>query len=103
MNIFAFFFQGESGSLIWTFLPFIAIFAIFYFLVIMPQRKQAQDLKTMVAELKNGDEVVTNGGIVGKIIEVRETSFIVRSADKSNLEIAKSAVVGRRADELVKK
>ena len=99
MNIFALFFQGEGGgSVIWTFLPFIAIFAIFYFLVIMPQRKQQQQLKDMVAELKAGDEVVTNGGIIGKIIEVRDTSFIVRSADKSNMEIAKSAVVGRRAD-----
>jgi preprotein translocase subunit YajC len=46
--------------------------------------------------------VVTNGGIVGKIIEVRETSFIIRSADKSNLEIARSAVVGRRSDEIKK-
>jgi preprotein translocase subunit YajC len=97
MNMFAFFFQGEGGgSVIWTFLPFIAIFAIFYFLVIMPQRRQQQELKNLVAELKAGDEVVTNGGIIGKIIEVRDTSFIVRSADKSNLEVAKSAVVGKR-------
>jgi preprotein translocase subunit YajC len=103
MNILALFFQGEGGgSIIFTFLPFIAIFAIFYFLVIMPQRKQAQELKNMVAELKTGDEVVTNGGIVGKIIEVRDTSFIIRSADKSNLEIARSAVVGRRGDEIKK-
>ena len=100
MNIFALFFQDEGGSVIWTFLPFIAIFAIFYFLVIMPQRRQAQELKNMVAELKTGDEVITNGGIVGKIIEVRETSFIIRSADKSNLEVAKSAVVGRRGAEV---
>lgn len=99
MNIFLLFFQEGGGNIIWTFLPFIAIFAIFYFLVIMPQRKQQQELKTMVAELKNGDEVVTNGGIVGKILEVRDTSFIIRSADKSNLEVAKSAVAGRRAAE----
>ncbi len=102
MNILALFFQ-DGGSLIWTFVPFIAIFAIFYFLVIMPQRKQQQETKNMIAELKSGDEIVTNGGIVGKIIEVRDTSFIVRSADKSNLEIARSAVVGRRADEALKK
>ena len=103
MNTFALFFQDAGGgSLIWTFLTFIAIFAIFYFLVIMPQRKQQQEVKNMVAELKTGDEVVTNGGIIGKIIEVRETSFIIRSADKSNLEIARSAVVGRRGDEVKK-
>jgi preprotein translocase subunit YajC len=94
--MFAFFFQGEGGSLIWSFLPFIAIFAIFYFLVILPQRRQQQQLKDMIADLKLGDEVITNGGVIGRIIGVRETSFIVRSADKSNLEIAKSAVVGKR-------
>lgn len=98
MNIFALFFENGGGSLIVTFLPFIAIFAIFYFLVIMPQRRQQQELKNMIAELKTGDEVVTNGGVIGKIIEVRETSFIIRSADKSNLEVSRTAVVGRRAD-----
>lgn len=96
MNIFGLFFQGDF---IVGLLPFVAIFAIFYFLVIMPQRRQAQELKNMIAELKTGDEIVTNGGVIGKIIEVRETSFIVRSADKSNLEIARSAVVGRRGTE----
>ncbi|REJ78985.1 MAG: preprotein translocase subunit YajC [Acidobacteria bacterium] len=90
--------QGGS-SLLWTILPFALIFGIFYFLVILPQRRQQQELKTMIAALKNGDEVVTNGGIIGKIIEVRETSFIIRSADKSIMEIGKAAVVGKRADE----
>ena len=98
MNIFALFFQDGGGSLIVTFLPFIAIFAIFYFLVIMPQRRQQQELINMISELKTGDEIVTNGGVIGKIIEVKDTSFIIRSADKSNLEISRSAVIGRRAD-----
>ena len=104
MNILLLFFQESGGgSVIWTFLPFIAIFAIFYFLVILPQKRQQQSVKDLVAELKSGDEVVTNGGIIGKIIEVRDTSFIIRSGDKSNLEIARSAVVGKRGDEAVKK
>ena len=90
--------QGGS-SLIWTILPFALIFGIFYFLVILPQKRQQQELKNLIANLKNGDEIVTNGGLIGKIIEVRETSFIIRSADKSNLEIGKAAVVGKRADE----
>lgn len=101
MNIFALFFQdGGSGFSILQFLPFILIFGIFYFLVIMPQRRRQQELKSMVEELKAGDEVVSNGGIIGKIIEVKESSFIIRSADKSNLEISKAAVVGKRADEV---
>ena len=52
----------------------------------------------MIAELKLGETVVTNGGIIGKIIEVREKSFIIRSADKSNLEVARSSVVGIEAE-----
>jgi len=100
MNTFLLLFQ-DGGSSILTLLPmFLIIFAIFYFLVIKPQKKQQEEIKTMVAELKINDEVVTNGGIIGKIKEVRDTSFIVQSAEKSFLEVAKSAVVGRKpADE----
>ncbi len=99
MNIFFLFFQAQesaSGFSILTFLPFILIFGIFYFLVIMPQKKQQAEIKTMITELKAGDEVVTNGGIIGRIKEVRDTSFIVQSAEKSFLEIAKTSVVGRK-------
>jgi len=77
-------------------LPFLLIGGIFYFLVIMPQRRQQKELKEMIASLTNGDEVVTSGGVIGKILETRETSFIIRSADKSNIEIGKSAVIGKR-------
>ena len=102
MNMFLLLFQDGGGSLIWTLLPFVLIFGFFYFLVIMPQRRQQQELKNMIAGLKAGDEVVTNGGIIGKIKEVKETSFIIQSAEKSFLEVSKSAVVGKRADEAKK-
>jgi preprotein translocase subunit YajC len=91
-----FFQDSGSGGLLFTLLPFVLIFGIFYFLVIMPQRKQKQELETMITTLKAGDEVITNGGIVGKIKEVRETSFIIMSAEKSLLEIAKTAVIGKK-------
>ncbi len=96
MNFLLLYFQGDGGSIIYTFLPFIAIFGIFYFLVIMPQRRQQKELQAMIAELKINDEVVTNGGVIGKIKELRETSYIIQSADKSFIEIARSAVVGKR-------
>ncbi len=71
MNFLSFYFQDAGGgSIIWTFLPFIFIFGIFYFLVIMPQRRQAKELQMMIAELKINDEVVTNGGIIGKVSKV---------------------------------
>ncbi len=100
MSLFVLLFQGEAGggSIIWTLLPFVFIFGIFYILVILPNKRQQQQLKDMVAELKINDEVVTNGGIIGRIKEVRETSFIIQSAEKSFLEIGKTAVVGRKAE-----
>ena len=100
MNLLLLYFQSEGGgSLIYTFLPFIAIFAIFYFLVIRPQQQKQKEVQAMIAELKINDEIVTNGGIIGKIKELRETSYIIQSADKSFIEIARSAVVGKRQAE----
>ncbi|MBK9165316.1 MAG: preprotein translocase subunit YajC [Acidobacteria bacterium] len=82
MNLLLFFqdggFLGGFGFL----LPFVLIFAIFYFLIILPQKRQRQQLSEMIAGLKINDEVVTNGGVIGKIKEVRETSFVILSAEK---------------------
>lgn len=95
-----FLFQETTGGagLIWTLLPFVFIFGIFYFLVIMPQKKQKAQLQEMITQLKINDEVVTNGGIIGKIKEVKDTSFIIQSAEKSFLEVGKSAVVGKKPE-----
>ena len=90
--------DGGTTSLIVSLLPFVLIFGIFYVLVILPQKKQRQQLQDLVTQLKINDEVVTNGGIIGKIKEVKETSFIIQSAEKSFLEVGKSAVVGKRAE-----
>jgi preprotein translocase subunit YajC len=99
MNITFLLFQDAGGSsLIWSLLPFVFIFAIFYFLVILPQKKQKQKLADMIAVLKINDEVVTNGGIIGKVKEIRDTSFVILSADKSLIEIGKAAVVGKKAE-----
>lgn len=97
-NLLMFFQDGGSSSLIWTLLPFVFIFGIFYFLVILPQKRQRQQLKDMIATLKINDEIVTSGGVIGKIKEVKDTSFIIQSAEKTFLEIGKSAVVGKKAE-----
>ena len=78
--------------------PFAIIFAIFYFLVIMPQKRQKQQLQEMITQLKINDEVVTNGGIIGKVKEVRDTSFIIVTAEKSFIEVGKNAVIGRKPE-----
>jgi len=100
MNSLLLFFQDAgSGSIFGLVLPLLLMGGIFYFLVILPQKRQKQKLAEMVASLKINDEIVTNGGIIGRVKEVRETSFVIMSAEKSLLEIGKAAVVGKKAEE----
>ena len=77
----------------------ILVFGVFYLLLIRPQQKKQRELQSTIAQLKAGDRVITTGGIVGKITEVRDTSFLIRSADKTILEIARTAVAGVDAEE----
>jgi preprotein translocase subunit YajC len=87
------FFQGGLGAL-GGLLPMVLIIAVFYMLLIRPQQKRQRELQETISQLKAGDRVVTTGGVIGTITTVRDTSFLIRSADKSILEIARTAVAG---------
>jgi len=93
---------GGAGGLIGL-LPFILIFVIFYFLLIRPQqrkqRKAQQERTDLLKSLKAGDKVITTGGVIGTITAVRDASFFIKSADKTILEIARSAVAGVDTEE----
>ena len=86
-------FQVGLGGLA-QLLPIFLIIAVFYVLLIRPQQKRQRQLQETVASLKIGDRVVTTGGVIGVITTIRDTSFIIRSADKSILEVARSAISG---------
>ncbi len=77
-----------------SFLPLILIFGVFYFLLIRPQSKRAKELKQMVGALAKGDEVVTTGGMLGKVVEVGETFISVEITDGVQVKVQKSAVAG---------
>ena len=94
---------GGSGSFIIGILPWVLIIGVFYVLIVMPQRKRQRDLQELISNLKAGDRVVTNGGIIGIVTQVRETSLLIRSADKSIIEIARTAVAGIQGEEAEKK
>jgi len=79
-----------------TVFMFGAIFLIFYFLLIRPQRKQQKAHDEMVRELSRGDEIVTIGGIIGKIVHLTEDRVTIRTAEDTRLEIERSKV-GRKA------
>lgn len=73
-------------------LPLILLIVIFYFLLIRPQMKRAKEHKQMVGGLSKGDEIITNGGIAGKIREVGENLILVEIADNVKVKVQKSAV-----------
>ena len=81
------------------FLPILLIIGVFYVMLIRPQQKRQRELQEMISTLKTGDRVVTTGGVIGTITSVRDTSLLIRSADKSILEIARSAVAGIEGEE----
>lgn len=98
MTTFLMMLQGGLGAL-GGLLPMILIIGVFYMLLIRPQQKRQKQLQQTIAELKAGDRVVTTGGVIGTITTVRDTSFLIRSADKSILEIARSAIAGIEGEE----
>lgn len=91
MHTLLIFFQNGLGGLA-QLLPLVLILVVFYVLLIRPQQKRHRQLQETIASLKIGDRVVTNGGIIGVITTIKDTSFVIRSADKSIIEIARSAI-----------
>jgi preprotein translocase subunit YajC len=82
-----------SGSGFTQFIPLILIFVIFYFFLIRPQQKKVKEHKVMVSSLKRGDEVITSGGIVGKIERVLGDDKIdVTIADNVTVQVVQSTI-----------
>ncbi len=83
-----------QGSAIASFLPLVLIFAIMYFLLIRPQQKKMKELKAMIDALRRGDQVLTGGGIVGKVTKVGDDNTIeVEIATGVTVKIVKSTIV----------
>lgn len=75
-----------------SFLPLVVIFVLFFFMIIRPQMKQAKEQRAMIAALQKGDEVVTAGGIVGKITKVAESFVTIEIAAGTEIIVQKQAV-----------
>ena len=75
-----------------SFLPFVFIFIIFYYVMVRPQRRRQMEQQRLISALKTGDKVVTASGIHGLISNVKETTVILKIADNVKIEIEKSAV-----------
>ncbi len=90
--------QGDSGmmQIVTVFIiPFAILLAVMYFLTIRPQKKREMERKALLANLKKNDRVLTTGGIIGTVMEVRERDVILKVDDKTNTRIrfARAAVI----------
>ena len=83
---------GADGGGLMTFLPIILMFVILYFLMIRPQMKRAKEQKAMVEALQKGDEVITAGGVVGRITKLNEQYVTLEVAQNTEIVLQRSAV-----------
>ncbi|HEC17995.1 MAG TPA: preprotein translocase subunit YajC [Gammaproteobacteria bacterium] len=83
---------AQPGSGLAGMLPLLLIFVLFYFMLIRPQAKRAKEHKNMVAALAKGDEVVTNGGLLGRVTEVGESFLTLKIADGVEVKVQKQSI-----------
>ena len=98
-NLSFFLLQGATSIISSPFVMLLLMFGVFYFLLLRPQQKRQQALREMVSQLKSGDKVITTGGIIATVTAVREKTLLVRSADKTILEITRASVAGMHGEE----
>lgn len=82
---------SQDGGLM-QFLPLVALLAVFYFLILRPQQKRAKEHKTLMEALQKGDEVITLGGILGKVTKVGEENVAIEIADNVVVQVQKAAI-----------
>lgn len=83
---------GQQAAPAWTsFVPLVLLIVVFYFILIRPQQKKAKDHAELLKSIRRGDEVVTSGGMIGEVVNVKDKSVVVRSLD-AKFEVSKSAI-----------
>lgn len=86
------FIQQQSPPLSLTFLTFGLIFAVFYFLLILPYKRRQKQLQKLASNIKSGDRVITSGGLCGTVASVKDDTVVLRSG-QVNIEVTRSSVV----------
>ncbi len=85
-----------QGNLLTSLLPLIVLFAIFYFLIIRPQQKQAKAHKEMLASLKKGDKIITSGGLMAEVVKAEEDYVKAKINDETVVRIAKEFIAKKQ-------
>ena len=89
---------GSQPGGIALFLPLVLIMVVFYFLMILPQQRRQKKVAEMLRNLKNGDKVITNGGIYGTIVGLEDDAVQLRIADQVKIKVARSAISGLQVE-----
>jgi preprotein translocase subunit YajC len=89
--------QAQPGGVA-LFLPLILIMGIFYFLMILPAQRRQKKVNEMLGALKNGDKVITNGGIYGTIVGLEGDTVQLRIAEQVKMKVARNAIAGMQAE-----
>lgn len=86
---------APDASPMWSFVvPMIFMVVIFYFLLIRPQQRKAKEHKALLENLKRGDRVITNGGLIGVIVNIEDPLVILEVADRVRIEVARPYIAG---------
>ena len=90
--------QGQGSNWV-QFVPLVVIFGIFYFLLIRPARTRQKMVQKMLDALKNGDKVITSGGLLGTVVGLDKGIVQLRIADKVKVDVTRSSIVGLQDQE----
>jgi preprotein translocase subunit YajC len=85
---------GQQVSQLVQLIPFALVLAIFYFVILLPMKKRQKKVQEFLAALKEGDKVVTSGGLFGSIAKIREDAVSLQIAPNVRVDVAKAAIVG---------
>ena len=88
---------NDIGSMIMMIVPLLLMVVIFYFLIIRPEKKRSKKMKEMLDNLEVADEVVTTGGIIGRVLSVKEDTVLIETgSDRTKLRVLKSSIAENR-------
>ncbi len=86
--------EGGGGNPLAAFVPLILMFAIFYFLLIRPQQKKAKEHRNVLANLKRGDNILTNGGVYARISDIQNDVLTLEIGDKTTIKANRNYIAG---------
>jgi preprotein translocase subunit YajC len=100
-HVFAMAAPSDGGSPWLQLAPLALVFAIFYFIILLPMKRKQQKVRQFLENLKVGDRIVTTGGIYGQVTRLSDQSVQIQIADKVRIEVAKAAIGGYQGQEPV--